>query len=68
MGENLKVVWALVFNFKLGCFVMCTIGWHIQARPSQEWKTQPRFHPSSLSLPMTYIVAAVTIDLRNVQT
>jgi hypothetical protein len=63
MGENLKVVWALVFNFKLGCFVMCAIGWHIQVRLSQEWKTLTRFHPVSLSLPMTYIMAAVTIDL-----
>ncbi len=62
-GREHKSCLGRVFNFKLGCFVMCTIGWHIQARPSQEWKTWPRFHPVSLSLPMTYIMAAVTIDL-----
>jgi hypothetical protein len=30
MGENLKVVWGRVFNFKLGHFVMHAIAWHIQ--------------------------------------
>ncbi len=43
-GEKLKV-----FSFNLGCFVMCTIEWPIQVRPSLEWKTWPRFCPVSLS-------------------
>jgi hypothetical protein len=46
-----------VFNFTLGCFVMCTIAWPIHARQSlKEWKTRPRFHPFSLSLSMLEIV------------
>ncbi len=39
-----------VLNFKLGCFVMCTISWPIQSRPSLELKTRPRVRPHSLSL------------------
>ncbi len=38
-----------VFNFKLGCFVWCTIAWPVQARPSLELKTRPRFRPVILS-------------------
>ncbi len=51
-GENLKVVLGRVFNFKLGCFVMYTIAWHIQARLILELKTRPSFCPVSLSLSM----------------
>ncbi len=40
------------FNFKLGCFVMSVIAWHVQAHPHLELKTQPRFHPVSLRLSM----------------
>ncbi len=39
-----------VFNFELGCFVMYAIARHIQARPSLELKTRPRFHPVTRSL------------------
>ncbi len=51
-GREMKMKSCLgqVFNFKLGCFVMCTIAWPIQTRPSLEWKTWPRFRPVSLSL------------------
>jgi hypothetical protein len=31
---------------------MCTIAWPLQARPSLELKTRPRFRPGSLSLSM----------------
>ncbi len=51
-GENLKVVWLS----KLGCFVMCTIVWPIQARSSLELKTQNRFRPVRLSLSMTEVI------------
>ncbi len=40
-----------VFNFKLGLFVMHAIAWYIEAHPSLELKTQPRFRPVSLNLP-----------------
>jgi hypothetical protein len=48
-----------VFNFKLGCFVICTTAWPLQARPSLELKTRPRLCPVSLSLSMlkrTFII------------
>ncbi len=41
-----------VFSFKLGHLVMHAFARHIQACLSLELKTQPRFHPVSLSLPM----------------
>ena len=47
-----KSCFGRVFNFKLGYFVMCTIARPIQARPSLELKTRPRFRPVSLSLSM----------------
>ncbi len=43
-----------VFNFKLGRLVMHAIALHIQARPSLELKTRPRFRPVSISLSMNY--------------
>jgi hypothetical protein len=51
-GREPKSCLGRVFNFKLGCFVMCTIAWPIQARLSLELKTRPRFHPVSLILSM----------------
>ncbi len=51
-GREPKSCLSRVFNFKLGCFVMCTIPWPIQAWPSLEWKTRPKFSPVSLSLSM----------------
>ncbi len=53
-GRERKSCLGRVFNFKLGCFVMCTITWLIQARPSLELKTWPRFPPVSISLSMEY--------------
>jgi hypothetical protein len=41
------------FNFKFGPFVMYAIARHIQAGPSLELKTLPRFCPVSLSLSMS---------------
>ncbi len=49
-GREPKSCLDQVFNFKIGCFVVCTIAWPIQARPSLEFKTRPRFNPVSLSL------------------
>jgi hypothetical protein len=51
-GENLKVVRTKFSTFKLDPFVMHAIGRDIQARPSLEFKTLPRFCPVSLSLSM----------------
>ncbi len=51
-GREPKSCSGRVLNFKLGCFVMCTIAWLIQARPSLELKIWPRFCPVSLSLSM----------------
>ncbi len=51
-GSETKSCLGRVFNFKLGHFVMCTKAWPIQAGPSLELKTQPRFRPVSLSLSM----------------
>ncbi len=51
-GRETKSCLVRVFNFKLGCFVLCTIAWPIQARPSLEWKIRPRFCPVSLSVSM----------------
>jgi hypothetical protein len=53
-GRKPKSCLGGVFNFKLGCFVMCTIAWPIQVLPSLQWKTQPRFRPVSLSLSMVF--------------
>jgi hypothetical protein len=41
-GQKLSCL-GRVFNFKLGCFVMYAIAWHMQGWPSLELKTQPRF-------------------------
>jgi hypothetical protein len=38
-GREPKSCLGRVFNFKLGCFVICTIAWPIQAPPSLEFKT-----------------------------
>jgi hypothetical protein len=46
-GREPKSCLSRVFNFKLGCIVMYTIAQHIQARPSLELKTRPRFRPLS---------------------
>ncbi len=54
-GREPKSCLGRVFNFKFGCFVMCTVACPIQARPSLELKTRPRFRPVSLSLTMTTI-------------
>jgi hypothetical protein len=51
VGEP-KSSFGRVFNFKLGCFVMCAIVRYTQARPSPELKTRPRFRPVSLHLSM----------------
>jgi hypothetical protein len=51
-GKETKSCLGPVFNFKLGCFVMCTIAWPIQARHSLELKTQLRYCPVHLSLSM----------------
>ena len=51
-GKEPKSFLGQVFNFKLGCFVMYTIVWPIQARQSLEFKTQPMFCPVSSSLSM----------------
>ncbi len=50
-GSEPKSCLGRVFNFKLGHFVMCTKAWPIQAGPSPELKTWPRFRPVSLSCP-----------------
>ncbi len=50
-GREPKSCFGRVFNFKLGCFVMCTIVWPVQAQTILELKTRPRFCPVSLSLP-----------------
>jgi hypothetical protein len=55
-GREPKSCLGRVFNFMLGCFVMCTIAWPIQVRPSLKWKTRPRFCPVSLSLSMAQII------------
>ena len=39
---------------------MCTIAWPLQARPSLELKTQPRFRPVSLSLFMAKLHSSPT--------
>ncbi len=52
IGRDPKSCLGRVFNFKLGCFVTCTIAWPIHARPSLELKTRPRFSLVILSLPM----------------
>jgi hypothetical protein len=52
-GDSLKVVCAEFSTLSLAVFVMSVIEWHLQARPHLELKTQPRFHPVCLSLPMT---------------
>jgi hypothetical protein len=49
-GRDPKSCSGWVFNLKLGCFVMCAIARHIQARPSLELWTQLRFRPVSWSL------------------
>ncbi len=51
-GREPKNCLGLVFNFKLGCFVMCTIALPIQEQPNLELITRPRFCPVSLSLSM----------------
>jgi hypothetical protein len=56
IGREPKSCLGQVFNFKLGCFVRCTIAWPIQVRPSLQWKTRPRFRPVSLSLSMAQII------------
>jgi hypothetical protein len=48
--RRLKSGLGRIFHFKLGCFVMCSISWPIQSRPSLELKTRPRVRPHSLSL------------------
>ncbi len=42
-GRELKSCLGRVFNFRLGCFVMYATAWHIQAPPSLELITRPRF-------------------------
>ncbi len=54
-GREPKSCLGQVFNFKLGCLVMCTIAWPIQAWPSLELKTRLRFRPISLSLSMSKV-------------
>jgi hypothetical protein len=51
-GREPKSCSGRIFNFKLGCFVMCTIARPIQVQLSLEWKTQSSFCPVSLSLSM----------------
>ncbi len=51
-GRKAKSCLCRVFNFKLGYFVMPALARHIQACPSQELKTRPRFCLVSLSLSM----------------
>jgi len=51
-GREPKSYLNQVFNFKLGCFVMCTIWMAIQACPSLQLKSWPRCRPFSLSLSM----------------
>ncbi len=53
-----------VFNFKSGCFVICTIAWPIKARPSLELKTRPRFRPVSLSLSMMSLMLGIVYQTR----
>jgi hypothetical protein len=67
--STLKVFCAMFFYFKLGLFVMHGIARHIQARPSLELKTWPRFHPVSFSfskdgfkvLPLLYLIPKTII-------
>jgi hypothetical protein len=54
-GREPKSCLARVFNFKLGCFVMCTIARPIHAWPSLELKTRLRFSPIRLSLSMSKV-------------
>ncbi len=61
MGENPKVVWDEFFNFNVGRFVMHAIAFDIQAWPSLELKTRPRFHPVSESLSMIKVNMAAKI-------
>jgi hypothetical protein len=51
-GREPKSGLGQVFNIKLGYFAMYALAQHIQARPSLELKTRPRFCPVSLSLSM----------------
>jgi len=44
-GREPKSCFGLVFSFKLGCFVMCTIVWPNQVQLSLEWKTRLKFCP-----------------------
>ncbi len=57
IGREPKSCLSRVFNFKLDCFVMCTTEWRIQAHPSLELKTRPRFCPVSWSLSMVALIA-----------
>ncbi len=50
-----------VFNFKLGCFDISVVAWHTQERPRLELKTQPRFCPVSLSLPMLFVFKIIRL-------
>jgi hypothetical protein len=53
-----------VFNFKSGCFVICTITWPIKTRPSLKLKTRPRFCPVSLRLSMMSLMLGTVYQTR----
>ncbi len=63
-GREPKSCLGRVFNFKLGCFVMCVIAWPTQAQLSLELKTWPRFRPVSLSLSMTACIKSLFSQLQ----
>jgi hypothetical protein len=56
-GRESKSCLVQVFNFKLGCFVMCTTAQPIQWL-SLELKTRPRFHPLGLGLSMSTLFSS----------
>ncbi len=51
-GENLKVVWVEFLTLSYAVLFKSVIAWCNQVGPHLELKTQPRFYPVSLILPM----------------
>ncbi len=60
MREYLKLVWAIVFNYKLGCFGYVHVLNYVDAHPHLKLKTRPRFSPVSLILSMTDVTITVS--------